>query len=192
MSTKVARFALIATTAFLMAQPIVSAAPSKGQHEKSGVRILNFPGDIPDETCGSDSSSDPKCKNTVYRVQVFRVMDPRQKVMGCVAAFPYNSLRIRTTSNKEEAYVTWDLDSGANAQFVDPGVGISKRGVIGPIPSSYFDTPAIASGGQSVTVHFQKNKQHGKQFDHQPKVKLTDGDKNDCLGVDPTIGNSAN
>jgi hypothetical protein len=195
MSTMVARFALIATTAVLLALPIVSAAP-KSQHGKAaakdeaGIHLFNFPGNISDETCGSKSSTDPNpCEQTTYRVTIVRVSDPRGKVFGCLAVFPYNSLRILTTTNKEETYLHWDIDPNAKAQFFDVGVAISHRG-LGPSPSGYFDTPDVSA--QSVTVHFFKNKPHGKQFDHQPKVKLTDGDQQECLGVDPTIGNSAN
>jgi len=195
MGTLSSRWTLIAVTT-LLCVATASASPHrepKGAQRAPRNTIFNVPG-LPDLECGSASSpATPKCDATKFDVQVFPVKDASGAVRGCLSSFGYNHLNIRTSRQKEATTVTWVLDPGANAKFSGDGISITV-GSSTHQPSNLFDLPpTIAGNAQSVSVKVKRNVGGGRKFNHQPVVTLNSrGSVLTCLGVDPTIGNSAN
>jgi hypothetical protein len=195
MSTRSSRCTLIALTTLLC---VATASASehrgtKGAQKAPRNTIFNVPG-LPDLECGSaNSPATPKCEATKFDVQVFPVKDATGTVRGCLSSFGYNHLNIRTSPRKEATTVTWVLDPGANAKFSGDGISITVGGSGHP-PGNLFELPlTIAANGLSVSAKVKQNIGGGRKFNHQPVVTLNSGGTViTCLGVDPTIGNSAN
>ena len=195
MRTLSIRCTLIALTALLcVATP--AASQNQGTKGAKGAplnTIFNVPG-LPNVQCGSASSpATPKCNAAKFDVQVFPVKDTNGNVGGCLTSFAYNDLNIRTSTRKEPTTVTWILDPSANAEFSGDGISITV-GSSTHQPSNLFELPpTIATNGLSVSVNVKGNIGGGRKFNHQPVVTLNSGGTVlTCLGVDPTIGNSAN
>ena len=156
---------------------------------------FQFVPNLPDEACSADQLTPPPthCSDKRFQVQVFPLTNNEGQVIGCLASFLYNHLKIVTGPGKFEARVTWFVDASAQAEFFGDGISIKKIGG-GPNPNALFRLPpTIVAGGQSVWVEAKPAVVHGKKFNHLPVVRYIGGGKSlECLGVDPTIGNSAN
>jgi hypothetical protein len=150
---------------------------------------------LPDEVCSADAVTAPPvhCSATKFEVKVLPLTNSQGVVIGCLASFLYNHLKVVTGQGKFEAKVTWFVDASAQAEFYGSGISITKRGS-GPNPNALFRMPpTVVAGGQSVWVDLKPAIGHGKTFNHLPVVRYLGGGRSlDCLGVDPTIGNSSN
>ena len=192
MRTVLSRCGLITFATLVSVADPSSATGHETRHQRASVRFLTVPG-LSGAECGSTSSAaTKKCDAVQWKVQVFRVLDDDGVEVGCLASFGYNDLNIRTTKDMEGTTVTWYLDKNASAKFVDTGIDI-QQGSTGHAPSSLFQTPVIATDGLSVSVEIKKKITGRKKFNHLPVVQVSDiTGAPKCLGVDPTIGNSAN
>lgn len=150
---------------------------------------------VPDEVCSADAVTQPipHCSETLFEVKVLPLTNSQGVAIGCLASFLYNHLKVVTGQGKFEARVTWFVDPSAKAEFFGNGILITKRGT-GPSPNALFQLPpTIVAGGQSVSVDLKPAIAYGKMFNHLPVVRYIGGGLSlECLGVDPTIGNSAN
>jgi hypothetical protein len=178
-----------------LAITLVSGCSTVGEKALNArLRPMYTPGLPNSVECGSPGSgASDKCDGggKEWHVRVIGVSDEANVTVACVALFMYNHLNIRTSGSKEKAKVTWKLVGLNDSKFVPPGIEFTSGD--SPDPTALFENPSIFANDKKFKVETKHGATGGMKFNHLPKVQSKIGSAYlYCVGVDPTIGNSAN